>query len=163
MEVADFNDLPDDDARELVSGWLGVPRWVDDVLAGRPYDDAEALAARAHDAALHLTDDELAQALAGHPRIGERRTGDDAAARHSAREQRGVGQDDAVAERLRAGNAAYEARFGHVFLIRAVGRGAEEILGELERRLDNDDETERAETVTALRDIALLRLRGQVG
>lgn len=162
MEVADFNDLPDDDARELVSGWLGVPRWVDDVLAGRPYDDAEALAAQAHDAALHLTDDELAQALAGHPRIGERRAGDDAAAQHSAREQSGVGQDAEVAERLRAGNAAYEERFGHVFLVRAAGRDVQEILGELERRLGNDDEKERAETVTALRDIALLRLRGQV-
>ena len=45
-----------------------------------------------------------------------------------------------------------------MFLIRAAGRGSAEILAELERRLGNDDETERAETVTALRDIALLRL-----
>jgi 2-oxo-4-hydroxy-4-carboxy-5-ureidoimidazoline decarboxylase len=45
-------------------------------------------------------------------------------------------------QRLARGNAAYEARFGHVFLIAAAGRDAAEILGELERRLGNDPATE---------------------
>ena len=45
-----------------------------------------------------------------------------------------------------------------MFLIRAAGRDAEEILAELDRRLGNDDATERAETVDNLRQIALLRL-----
>ena len=73
-------------------------------------------------------------------------------------EQAGV--DPADAERLRAANLAYEQRFGRVFLVRAAGRSSAEILSELERRLGNDDTTEREETVTALRDIALLRLEG---
>jgi len=63
-----------------------------------------------------------------------------------------------VAERLAEGNRAYEEKFGHVFLIRAAGRDATEILSELERRLSNDEGTERAETLGALRQIALLRL-----
>ena len=63
-----------------------------------------------------------------------------------------------MAERLAAGNRAYEERFDRVFLIRAAGRDAPEILAELERRLGNDDATERGETVTQLREIALLRL-----
>ena len=46
-----------------------------------------------------------------------------------------------------------------MFLIRAAGRGSSEILAELHRRLGNDDATEREETVRALRDIAVLRLR----
>ncbi len=77
----------------------------------------------------------------------------------SQREQAGV--DSATgdtAARLAAGNAAYEQRFGRVFLIRAAGRDAEEILAELDRRLGNDDDAERAETVDNLRQIALLRL-----
>ena len=160
MEVAELNALPDPEATALVSGCLGVPRWVADVVAGRPYADEEALRKRAHDAALHLSDDELDAALSRHPRIGERPAGTDEESRLSRAEQSGVEAGDA--ERLRAGNAAYEARFGHVFLIRAAGRGSAEILAELERRLGNDDETERAETVTALRDIALLRLEGLV-
>jgi 2-oxo-4-hydroxy-4-carboxy-5-ureidoimidazoline decarboxylase len=64
-----------------------------------------------------------------------------------------------VAEALAEGNAAYERRFDQVFLIRAAGRSAPEILAELDRRLGNDDAAEREETVTQLREIALLRLR----
>ena len=67
-----------------------------------------------------------------------------------------------VAARIAAGNAAYEARFGRVFLIRAAGRSPEEMLTELERRLANDDETEAREAVGQLAEIALLRLRAAV-
>ncbi len=162
VQVTEFNALPAGEARSLVAGCLGVPRWVDEVVAGRPYADADALLKQAHDSALELDDDELEAALSRHPRIGESRIGerrdaDDAEARHSRAEQSGVKAEHG--ERLRAANAAYESRFGHVFLIRAAGRSSDEILAELHRRLDNDDAAERAETVTALRDIALLRLR----
>ena len=141
--------------REQLLSCLSVPRWADDVLAGEPYADRSALLARADEAARELSDEELEQALSGHPRIGER------GGAQSQREQAGV--DPAVggaAARLAAGNAAYEQRFGRVFLIRAAGRDADAILAELDRRLGNDDETERAETVDNLRQIALLRLEG---
>lgn len=137
---------------EVLSACLSVPRWVDEVLAGQPYPSREALLAAADRAARELSDEELEQALAAHPRIGER--GD----QRSQREQSGVDTSSETQRRLEEGNAAYEARFGRVFLIRAAGRDAEEILAELERRLGNDDETERAETVDNLRQIALLRL-----
>ena len=140
-------------AREVLLGCLAVPRWADDVLAGQPYAGREQLLMAADAAARSLTDDELAQALSGHPRIGER------GGAQSQSEQSGVdpSQGDTAA-RLAVGNAAYEERFDRVFLIRAAGRDAEEILGELDRRLQNDDATERAETVDNLRQIALLRL-----
>jgi 2-oxo-4-hydroxy-4-carboxy-5-ureidoimidazoline decarboxylase len=141
--------------REVLLGCLAVPRWADEVLAGQPYDDRAALLAAADRAARELTDEELDQALSGHPRIGER------GGEQSQREQAGVDptQSDTAA-RLAVGNAAYEQRFGRVFLIRAAGRSAEGILIELDRRLHNDDETERAETVDNLREIGLLRLEG---
>lgn len=161
MEVAEFDALPRERARALLDACLGVPRWVDEVVAGRPYAGADALRARAGRAALSLDDGELAAALARHPRIGERPDGSGPEAGHSAAEQSGVGAEHA--ERLRAANATYESRFGHVFLVRAAGRSGEEILAELERRLGNDEATERAETVTALREIALLRLGQEVG
>ena len=56
-------------------------------------------------------------------------------------------------------NAAYEERFGRIFLIRAAGRSPEEMLAELKRRLGNDELTEATEAVEQLRQIALLRLR----
>ena len=70
----------------------------------------------------------------------------------------GVGADEESLAALRKGNLAYEQRFNRVFLIRAAGRSADEILSELERRLSNDETTERAETVAQLLEIALLRL-----
>lgn len=156
MRVDEFNALPADDARALVAGWLGVRRWVDEVVAGRPYSDTDELRRQAHDSALDLTDHELASALSRHPRIGERPSSNGAEARHSRSEQAGVKAADA--EQLRAANLTYEQRFGHVFLVRAAGRTSADILAELRRRLYNDEEAERAETVTALRDIALLRM-----
>jgi 2-oxo-4-hydroxy-4-carboxy-5-ureidoimidazoline decarboxylase len=158
MEVTSFNALPEEQARAAVAGCLGVDRWVDAVVHGRPYADVAAALERGRTAARDLSDDELAAALARHPRIGERREGEDAEARASRSEQAGVAAADA--ERLREANAAYERRFGRVFLVRAAGRSSGEILAECERRLGNDDTTERQETVTALRDIALLRLEG---
>jgi 2-oxo-4-hydroxy-4-carboxy-5-ureidoimidazoline decarboxylase len=139
--------------REVLLECLSVPRWADDVLAGQPYDDRDALLAAADRAARDLTDEELDQALSGHPRIGER--GD----AQSQQEQSGVDPTTGdTAQQLQEGNRAYEERFGRVFLIRAAGRDAAEILEELQRRLQNDDATERAETVDQLRQITLLRL-----
>jgi urate oxidase len=139
--------------REVLLGCLAVPRWADDVLAGQPYAGRPALVDAADAAARQLSVDELDQALSGHPRIGER------GGAQSQSEQGGVDPDQGdTAARLAAGNAAYEKRFDRVFLIRAAGRDAEQILAELDRRLGNDDATERAETVDNLRQIALLRL-----
>ena len=158
MSELHFNVLPVAEATERLLTCLAVPRWAADVVDGRPYADLAALAKQADAAAATLTDDEVAAALARHPRIGERAgAGHDAA--FSAREQAAVAPDD----ELMTGNKEYERRFGRVFLIRAAGRTAPEILAELRRRLDNDEATEQAETVAQLREIALLRLPEVVG
>ena len=161
--VADFDRLDDDAARSLVSSWAAVPRWVDAVLAGRPYGSTDALAAEADALARTWTDDEVDAALADHPRIGDRPVGNGASAAASRFEQSAsAGADTATAAAIRDGNATYEERFDRVFLIRAAGRSADEVLAELRRRLRNDDVTERAEVAEQLRAIALLRLERSV-
>ena len=154
-----LDDLPDGEARAAADR---LPR-----RAALGRRGARRPAVRGAEAALRgpgrcccgtLSDDELEAALARHPRIGER-AGAEHDAAHSAREQSGVDRSDAeVLQRLADGNRAYEERFDRVFLIRAAGRDSREILAELERRLGNDDATERDETVDQLRQIALLRL-----
>ncbi|MCU1537596.1 MAG: uraD [Humibacillus sp.] len=161
--LAELNSLPSDAVRALLLRCLSVPRWADDVIAGRPYAAVPDLLAAARQAAAHLDDAELESALGAHPRIGERPTGARHDAEHSRREQAGVDPaDTAMADQLAAGNAAYERRFGRVFLVRAAGRTASELLAELDRRLGNDEVSERAETVTALGEIAVLRLEQAV-
>jgi 2-oxo-4-hydroxy-4-carboxy-5-ureidoimidazoline decarboxylase len=163
-DVERLNALSEEEARARLAECLPVPRWVDEVVSGRPYAGWHDAEQRAAAAAAELDDEELEAALAGHPRIGERPSGPEHSAEHSTREQAGVDASDAaVARALADGNAAYERRFDRVFLIRAAGRSAHEILAELTRRLGNDDATERAETVSQLREIALLRLRQVAG
>lgn len=159
--VPAFDALPQGEAVALLDTCLAVPRWSREVADGRPYGEWEPLRANAARAASGLSDDELEAALARHPRLGER-AGAGHDAEHSRREQAGLTGDDDVATRLAEGNAAYEARFDRVFLLRAAGRDGAQVLTELERRLSNDDATERAETVANLGEIALLRLEAAV-
>ena len=165
--VRGFNEADRSEVVERLTACLDVPRWVEQVEAGRPYRDVEALLDAAASAADPLEGDEVERALSHHPRLGERAATTGASAQMSAREQGAMGADApdggdaaAVAERLRAGNAAYEERFGHVFLLRAAGRSAGEVLEILEQRLARSAEQERATTAEQLREIALLRLGG---
>jgi len=162
MDLSTFNSLSPDEARAAVRPCLDVDRWVDELVGGRPYADAEALVAAASRAADPFTDAEVDAALAHHPRIGERAEGSGAEARLSRGEQAGLDPAADTAARLVEANRSYEERFGRVFLIRAAGRSAEEILSEATRRLTNTDAAEAAETADQLRQIAVLRLRGAV-
>ncbi|SKC65137.1 2-oxo-4-hydroxy-4-carboxy-5-ureidoimidazoline decarboxylase [Krasilnikoviella flava] len=158
-----FNTADSPSAREQVLSCAAVARWADAVVAGRPYPDVDAALAAARTVADPWSEEEIDSALARHPRIGERAEGADADAAHSRREQSGLGElSGSVEERLRAGNRAYEERFGHVFLIRAAGRTADEILAQLEVRLANDPAAERRIAGQQLREIAVLRLEGEL-
>ena len=115
-----------------------------------------ALQRAADEVWLGLSPEDWREAFEAHPRIGE---GGGASADWSRQEQAGVGgagQDtqDAIAR----GNADYEARFGHVFLISAAGRDADEILAALTERLGNDPATELRVAAEEHRRITRLRL-----
>lgn len=153
LDLAAFNHATPEEARPVLTACLAVPRWVDAVLAGRPYSRREALLDTAG-AAARLTPPEIRRAIAAHPRIGERATG------ASAAEQSYV--DSAAAERFRVANAEYERRFGHVYLVCASGRDGDELLADLAERMGNDPQTELEVAGRELAKIALLRLAGAV-
>ncbi|MER7670212.1 2-oxo-4-hydroxy-4-carboxy-5-ureidoimidazoline decarboxylase [Kitasatospora sp. NPDC096128] len=149
------------DAAELEEILLEVcssPRWAAAVAKARPWSSREALLAANAAAMAGLTAADLRDAMAGHARIGQPRTGDAT----SEREQAGIqGVDRAVLDELREANTAYEAKFGHVFLICATGRTAATMLAALRERHPNDPATE-AEIVRGelckINDIRLNRL-----
>jgi 2-oxo-4-hydroxy-4-carboxy-5-ureidoimidazoline decarboxylase len=152
-------DLSDRALREGLATCLAVPRWVDEVAAGAPYASVEDLLDAAGVAATPLSEAEVDQALADHPRIGERATGDSVSSAFSAAEQSASASDDAdLAAQLAAGNRAYEEKFGRIFLIRAAGRTRPEILAELHRRLELEPEDEIKIVAAELRDIARRRI-----
>ncbi|MFD1722009.1 2-oxo-4-hydroxy-4-carboxy-5-ureidoimidazoline decarboxylase [Amnibacterium endophyticum] len=152
-------DTSTDRARERLAAALGSRRWVDEVAGRGPYDSVAALVEAGDAAARRLTDEDLDEAVAHHPRIGERASGDGTAVRLSADEQAGLGRaEEGLDAAIARGNAVYEERFGRVFLIRAAGRSRQEILDELQRRLKQDPADETAEAKDQLRQIAALRL-----
>ena len=148
-------DVSDPDLRAALAAALSVERWVDEVAAAAPFESSAQLLQVAHSAATPLSTAEITEAIAHHPRIGEKPKGEGTSQAFSRAEQ---GADTEFADEIAAGNRAYEERFGRVFIIRAAGRSRAEILAELNRRLELDDATELTIVGEQLRDIALLRL-----
>jgi len=153
LALAEFNSASAEELRPALLACLAVPRWADTLLASRPYPDFAALSKTAEQVN-PLQRNEIRAAIAAHPRIGERPAGTGTDADWSRSEQSGVDNADEFA----AANAAYEERFGHVFLVCASGRSGEELLANLRSRLGNDPETELDVAGAELAKIAQLRL-----
>lgn len=161
MQVDEFNTVTRSEAISLLKPCVDIERWAGEIADHRPYSTAADVAAAGRTAADPWTDAELDKALTHHPPIGRRADDDGAEAALSRAEQASLGDSDADLDaRLDAGNAAYEDKFGHVFLIRAAGRSREEILANLRTRMANDPATERTIMAEQLRQIAVLRLEG---
>jgi 2-oxo-4-hydroxy-4-carboxy-5-ureidoimidazoline decarboxylase len=152
-----FNVLSGAEAEAELLTCCASRRWAATVVAGRPYASAADLLTAAGTAVRELDWPDVEEALGAHPRIGDRPEGAGREAAWSRGEQSGVG--DAGRAAFADGNAAYEERFGHVFLICASGRGAGEMLTELRARMRNDPATERTVVHGELVKITELRLR----
>jgi 2-oxo-4-hydroxy-4-carboxy-5-ureidoimidazoline decarboxylase len=155
--------VPDDELRARLRSCCAAGAWAERVMGGRPYASEAALLAESDHATFALDGDDLAEALAGHPRIGERASSAHGSDRRSADwsrgEQAGVtGAGTGVLDELAAANGAYEERFGHVYLVCASGRSADELLAVCRARLANDPETERGVVLQELAKINQLRL-----
>jgi allantoicase len=154
-----LNSVPAAQAGQLLASCCASRAWVERMAAGRPYADLDALLEASDRAIRELGRDDLAEALSGHPRIGQRAAGASTEATWSRQEQASVADADAeVRAALVEGNRAYEQRFGHVFLVRAGGRSARELLAALRQRLGNDPDTEWGVVAEELGEITRLRL-----
>jgi OHCU decarboxylase len=157
--VAEFDALDPARAWALLGELAGSRRWAALVLEQRPYGSREALLTAADSAFDALDDDDWREAFAAHSPIGAPRPGD---ARGAGEQAASATATPAQSAALVAGNQRYEARFGHVFLIRAAGRDAQEILDALQLRLMNDSGTELRIAAEQQREITRLRLTGRI-
>lgn len=154
--LARFNLLPPRDAERQLYASFASSEWARRVAAGRPYADFAALFAACEAAWSQLTHAEWLAAFAAHPRIGE---AGGRSPKSSEREQAGLrGATAETMVALAEENRSYEARFGHVFLISASGRGADDILAALRERMRNDPEAEVDVAAGEHRKITRLRL-----
>lgn len=126
------------------------------MAAGRPYRDLTNLMEAAESAWSDLTPDDWLRAFAAHPRIGAQ--GGHAPAISEREQSRVMQASSQTLAALAAENREYESRFGHVFLISASGRTAEQILASLRDRMGNDAATELRVAAGEQRKITRLRL-----
>ncbi len=137
--------MPPDTAEAALLSCCGSPQWARLVAGHRPYPDVAALLAAADEAAYTLAPRDLAEALSRESELPLPAPGSPAA--HTA---------------LRAAHAAYEARFGHVFVVCLDDVPDDErvdrVLAGIHDRYDNDPEDERAIAADELRRLARGRL-----
>jgi 2-oxo-4-hydroxy-4-carboxy-5-ureidoimidazoline decarboxylase len=159
-----LNALPAEVALRLLLACCSSARWAAEVASGRPFASADEVLARSDRSVAGLSQYDLGEALAGHPRIGDRArapaSGEPAADAWSRQEQAGAqAADPATIQALADGNEAYERRFGHIYLVCATGRSGAELLALLRERLGNDPAAERDVVRRELAKINQIRLR----
>lgn len=149
-----LNVLASDAFEREVLACCGSRAWAKALGDARPFADFSALLENSDAVWGGLRPDDQREAFAAHPRIGER-----SGSAWAQMEQSGTAsasQETLVA--IETGNREYEERFGHVFLIDATGKTADEMLEALWRRLSNDPESELREAAEQQRQITRIRL-----
>ena len=136
--------------------------------AGELRDAAEARGlADALAAALgRASDAERLELIRAHPDLVGRAALEGTLTDDSTREQSSAGLDRCTPDelrRFRGANDAYRARFGFPFVMAVRGADRTTILEAFERRLGNDEPTERRTALAEIDRIALLRLEAMVG
>lgn len=115
----------------------GSDRWAARMADARPYEDERDLLEHAEEVWWALEPVDWLQAFSRHPRIGGRAAG-------WAKGEQGkvAGASEETLAALERGNRDYEERFGHIFIVCATGKSAEEILALLRGRLAGTPEDE---------------------
>jgi OHCU decarboxylase len=161
LTLEQLNLLHEIQAERRLLACCGSRAWARGVAAARPFYSFEEVLATSDRVWSRLTPDDWLEAFARHPRIGDgasspRNTSEHWSDREQARARSGSAATLAELAEL---NAEYEERFGHVFLICATGKTADEILDSARARINNDAETELRIAAEEQRRITHLRLR----
>lgn len=166
--LGQWNRLSVADAPRAILPSCGSKAWAQGMAARRPLKDESALLAASNEIWRSLTPSDWMEAFRSHPRIGESRRSESSqlptqsaqSAVWSTQEQRNVAEANAeVRNALADANREYERRFNRIFIVCATGKSAPEILEILQRRLQNDAETELREAAEQQRQITEIRLK----
>jgi len=168
-QVSLLNQLSEDDFRASMLLCCGSTLWVQRMFSQRPFASTLHLSACADWCWWTLPESEWREAFLAHPRIGgnieslrEKFKGSGASAPSPSwegEEQSGTKHaDEAVLRGLADGNEEYEGRFGHVFLICATGKSADEMLEALRARRHNTPQQELLIAAGEQAKIAQLRI-----
>jgi len=162
MTLNDLNALDTAAAREAFTRCCGAKLFADGLLESRPFASKESLCAAASRVLATFREGDWKEAFLHHPKIGDvasLRAKFASTASWAAGEQAGAeSASDAVLQGLAAGNDAYLAKFGFIFIVCATGKTASEMLALLNARLPSDAAAELAIAAGEQKKITKLRL-----
>jgi allantoicase len=157
-----LNALPHEEAAAELLRCCGSRSWAGRMAERRPFRDRESLLAAADAVWREAGREDRLEAFRAHPRIGS--TKDLAHQSGAARawaESEQKGARDATAtttEALARVNREYEERFGHIYIVCATGKTADEMLALARSRLGNDAAKELDVAAEEQRKITRIRL-----
>jgi len=156
VTLEELNGLDEPKAVEALMICCGSARWAMAVARRRPYRDAAQLQATAEDAWSRCGREDFLEAFSRHPRIGDKAALE---LKFAGGEQGSIAKaSDETIDALARANADYEKRFGHIFIVCATGKSAEEMLALLRARAGNAPEDELAIAAGEQAKITRLRL-----
>jgi 2-oxo-4-hydroxy-4-carboxy-5-ureidoimidazoline decarboxylase len=156
-----WNRADEASAAEAMLACCGSNRWAAQMIALRPIANIAALSEAADQIWSVMGESDWMEAFACHSRIGEPKTAfaSEMSTAWSAQEQAAISSAaSSVMRELAQGNALYEQRFGFTYIVCATGKGADEMLAILKRRLANDRMSELKEAAEQQRQITQIRL-----
>jgi 2-oxo-4-hydroxy-4-carboxy-5-ureidoimidazoline decarboxylase len=158
-----LDSLAAEQARRELLRCCGSQRWVDAMMASRPFGSLAQLKERARSIWGGLGEADFLEAFAHHPEIGadldKLRAKFAGSLAWSSAEQAGVNTaSEATLEALHDANVSYKRRFGFIFIVCATGKTAGEMLALLHARLSNAPDLELRVAAEQQAKITELRL-----
>lgn len=146
MTIAEYDHLDAAHKKHLLFQCCGSTAWVTKMLQAPPVEDLVDLLETAEENWYSCTQQDWSKAFEHHPKIGDLNSLQKkfaTTAHFAASEQSGVETaGDDILQQLANGNTEYENKFGHIFIVCATGKSANEMLSLLKTRLPNTPEEE---------------------
>jgi 2-oxo-4-hydroxy-4-carboxy-5-ureidoimidazoline decarboxylase len=161
MTTHDLNHLPQEQLKETLSRCCGSNTWVNKMLNVFPIEDYVDLTEDAEEKWWECSENDWREAFTHHPRIGDidsLKKKFASTAQWASGEQSGVTTaSEDIIQQLAEGNKRYEEKFGYIFIICATGKSADEMLNDLQSRLENSPEEEI--TIAADQQLQIMKIR----
>ncbi len=159
--IARLDTLTRGEAEAELRACCGSSAWAAKMAERRPFASLDRVLAAADEVWAGLGKSDWLEAFKAHPRIGEGKAEKEQSAverQWSHEEQSNAAASGNTAAALAASNRLYDTRFGHIFIVCATGKTADEMLVLLEERLGNTPEKELVVAAEEQRKITRIRL-----
>lgn len=162
MTLHDLNTLSQPQLREVLKKCCSSTSWVKMMMTHFPAEDLVEILETAEETWYSCSEDDWKEAFSGHPEIGDVSALEEkfkSTAAWAGNEQSSVRQSSKeTIEALAEGNRLYRDKFGYIFIVCATGKSAEEMLGLLHARMQNNPAEEIRIAAEEQNKITKLRL-----